>query len=268
MMVSVPKSSHASKSLFARVIVRENEEMPSQVTAMRDTAVGISAELEQTRQHCHRRLERTVWTSKMDTALSVGLKGLAEVDGNTDGHDAANLTREYELLKSNADRELLNTLLDQERGGDAAIVQALIQAHIETVTIISQITQMDEAQAVEAARKLLTKIIFRFINMKWLLALLPLAAAAPALPNIELGDAPPPGQVRGLLVHLYEAINSHNPGQDSWCQLWRNRLPSGHHELPDQCRQDHHDLDLRLVHCIYRPWYRCHRAAQELPTER
>ncbi|CAN9452804.1 unnamed protein product [Alternaria alternata] len=139
--------------------VRENEEMPSQVTAMRDTAVGISAELEQTRQHCHRRLERTVWTSKMDTALSVGLKGLAEVDGNADGHDAANLTREYELLKSNADRELLNTLLDQERGGDAAIVQALIQAHIETVTIISQITQMDEAQAVEAARKLLTKIM-------------------------------------------------------------------------------------------------------------
>ncbi|CAN9178358.1 hypothetical protein GT037_007292 [Alternaria burnsii] len=32
--------------------------------------------------------------------------------------------------------------------------------------------------------------------MKWLLALLPLAAAAPALPNIELGDAPPPGQVK------------------------------------------------------------------------
>ncbi|KAH6882533.1 hypothetical protein J4E91_003476 [Alternaria rosae] len=139
--------------------VRENEEMPTQVTAMRDTAVGISAELEQTRQHCHRRLERTVWTSKMDTALHVGLKGLAEVDGNADGHDAANLTREYELLKANADREQLNALLDMEKGGDAAIVQVLVQAHIETVTILSQITQMDEAQAVEAARKLLTKIM-------------------------------------------------------------------------------------------------------------
>lgn len=139
--------------------VRENEEMPSQVTAMRDTAVGISAELEQTRQHCHRRLERTNWTSKMDTAFQVGLRGLAEVDGNADGRDAANLTREYELLKSNADRELFHTLLDQERGGDAAIVQVLIQAHIETVTILSQITQMDEADAVAAARKLLTKIM-------------------------------------------------------------------------------------------------------------
>lgn len=139
--------------------VREHEEMPSQVTAMRDTAVGISAELEQTRQHCHRRLERTNWTSKMDTALQVGLRALAEIDGNADGHDAANLTREYELLKSNADRELLNALLDQERGGDAAIVQVLIQAHIETVTILSQITQMDEADAVAAARKLLTKVM-------------------------------------------------------------------------------------------------------------
>ncbi|KAF1833882.1 kinesin-domain-containing protein [Decorospora gaudefroyi] len=139
--------------------VRENEEMPSQVTAMRDTAVGISAELEQTRQHCHRRMERTNWTSKLDTALQVGLRGLAEVDGNADGHDAANLTREFELLKSNADREVLNALLDQEKGGDAAIVQVLIQAHIETVTILSQITQMDETEAVEAARKLLTKVM-------------------------------------------------------------------------------------------------------------
>ncbi|EUC35380.1 hypothetical protein COCCADRAFT_91060 [Bipolaris zeicola 26-R-13] len=139
--------------------IRENEEMPSQITAMRDTAVGISAELEQTRQHCHRRLERTNWTSKMDTALQVGLRGLAEVDNNADGRDAANLTREYELLKSNADRELFNALLDQERGGDAAIVQVLVQAHIETVAILNQITQMDEADAVAAARKLLTKIM-------------------------------------------------------------------------------------------------------------
>jgi kinesin family member 18/19 len=139
--------------------VRESEEMPSQVTAMRDTAVGISAELEQTRQHCHRRIERSNWTSKMDTALGVGLKGLSEIDGSTDSHDAANLTREYELLKSNADREALNALLDQEKGGDAAIVQVLVQAHIETVTILSQITQLSESEAVETARKLITKIM-------------------------------------------------------------------------------------------------------------
>lgn len=139
--------------------VREHEEMPSQITAMRDTAVGISAELEQTRQHCHRRMERTNWAGKIDTALQVGLRGLTEVDGSTDSHDAANLTREYELLKSNADREVLNAVLEQEKGGDAAIVQVLVQAHIDTVAILSQITQMDETEAVEAARKLLTKIM-------------------------------------------------------------------------------------------------------------
>lgn len=139
--------------------VRENEEMPPQVAAMRETAIGISAELEQTRQHCHRRIERIHWTSKMDTALQVGLRGLADVDGSTDSHDAANLSREYELLKSNAEREMLAALLDQERGGDAAIVQVLVQAHIETVAILNQITQMDEAEAVDSAKKLLTKIM-------------------------------------------------------------------------------------------------------------
>lgn len=139
--------------------VREHEEMPSQVTAMRDTAVGISAELEQTRQHCHRRLERINWTSKMDTALQVGLRGLAEIDGNADSPDAANLQKEYELLQANADRELFMAVMEQEKGGDAAIVQVLVQAHIETVAILSQITQMDETEAVDTARKLLTKIM-------------------------------------------------------------------------------------------------------------
>jgi kinesin family protein 18/19 len=138
---------------------REGEEMPVQVIAMRDSAVGISVELEQTRQHCHRRVERANWTSKMDTALQVGLRQLSEIDGSTEGHDAANLSREYELLKSNAEREVLNVLLEQERGGDAAIVQVLVQAHIETVAILSQITQLSEEDAVEAARKVLTKIM-------------------------------------------------------------------------------------------------------------
>ncbi|KAF9732419.1 hypothetical protein PMIN02_005754 [Paraphaeosphaeria minitans] len=139
--------------------LRENEVMPSQVTAVRDTAIGISAELEQTRQHCHRRLERSSWTSKLDTALQFGLRQLSEIDGSEDSHDAANIKREYEILKSNAEREALGVLLDQEKGGDAAIVQVLVQAHIETVAILSQITQMDEEEAVQAAKKILTQIM-------------------------------------------------------------------------------------------------------------
>lgn len=138
---------------------RANEEMPSQITAMRDTAAGIMVELEESRHHHHKRLERSTWASKLDTALNFGLRQLTELDGTTDGLDAANLTREYQLLKSNAEREALSVLLEQERGGDAHIVQNLVQVHIETVAILSQITQMEEAQAVETARKLLTQIM-------------------------------------------------------------------------------------------------------------
>ncbi|KAF2875862.1 P-loop containing nucleoside triphosphate hydrolase protein [Massariosphaeria phaeospora] len=144
--------------------IREREDLPSQVSAMRDTAVGISVELEQTRQHCHRRLDRTNWSSKLDTALHVGLRQLSEVDGSTDGNDSANLNREYELLKSNAEREVYAALIEQDRGGDAAIVQVLVQAHLETVAILSQITQMDEEEAVQAARKVLTKIMSSCTN--------------------------------------------------------------------------------------------------------
>jgi kinesin family protein 18/19 len=138
---------------------REGEEIPKQLEAMRSEAVGVSAELEQTRQHCHRKIERTYWTTKLDTALQVGLRQLSEIDGSADSHDAANLTREYELLKSIADREAYTAMLDQDKNGDAAIVQVLLQAHLETVTILSQITMMEEEEAVQAARKILSKIM-------------------------------------------------------------------------------------------------------------
>jgi kinesin family protein 18/19 len=139
--------------------IREGEEIPEALVAMRKEAVGVSAELEQTRQHCHRKIERTYWTTRLDTALQVGLRQLSEVDGSTDSQDAANLNREYELLKSIADREAYTALLDQEKSGDAAIVQVLLQAHIETVTILNQIASMDEEEAVQAARKILAKIM-------------------------------------------------------------------------------------------------------------
>ncbi|KAF2186734.1 kinesin-domain-containing protein [Zopfia rhizophila CBS 207.26] len=139
--------------------IREGEDPPQALVAMRDSAVGISVELEQTRQHCHRQLEKFNWASKLDIALQTGLRQLSEVDGCMDSNDAANLTREYELLKSIADREVYTAIMEQEKGGDAAIVQVLVQVHIETVAILNQITMMDEEEAVQAARKVLTKIM-------------------------------------------------------------------------------------------------------------
>jgi hypothetical protein len=48
--------------------------------------------------------------------------------------------------------------------------------------------------------RILTHLSITF-KMKWLLALLPLVAASPIeLPNVNLGDAPPPGQVSTTIV--------------------------------------------------------------------
>lgn len=138
--------------------MREGEDIPEALIAMRKEALGISAELEQTRHHCHRRIESTGWTSKLDTAFQVGMRQLTEVDGNPDSNDCNNLTREYELIKANTDREAYDRMLDMDKGGDA-IVQVLLQAHIETVSILHQITSMSEEEAVQAARRILTKIM-------------------------------------------------------------------------------------------------------------
>jgi kinesin family protein 18/19 len=139
--------------------MREGEELPDALMAMRKEALGVSAELEQTRQHCHRRIESTYWTTKLDTALQIGLRQLTEIDGNPDSLESGNLRREYELLKAEADRDAFLAMLDQDKCGDAPVVQVLLQAHIETVSILHQITMMDEEEAVQAARRILTKIM-------------------------------------------------------------------------------------------------------------
>lgn len=62
--------------------------------------------------------------------------------------------------------------------------------------------------------------------MKWLLALVPLVAAAPALPSFGVGDAPDPGQV-GHSMHYTTSPVLTAPGQNLEGRYWWNRLPSG-----------------------------------------
>lgn len=138
---------------------REDEDPPRGLLAMRKTALGIQTELEGSRQHYHQRIAKNNWERAIETALQTGLRQLQEVDGATDGSDVASLTREAELLKSTADREAYTSVLEQEKGGDAAIVQVLLQAHFETVAILSQIMTMDEEEAVQEARRVLAKIV-------------------------------------------------------------------------------------------------------------
>ncbi|KAF2840933.1 kinesin-domain-containing protein [Patellaria atrata CBS 101060] len=138
---------------------REDEEPPKGLVAMRKTAVGILAELEGSRQHYHQRIARNNWDRAIETALQTGLRQLKDADGIGDGSEITSLVREAELLKSIADREAYTSVLEQDKGGDAAIVQVLLQAHFETVAILGQIIIMDEEEAVQAARNVLGKII-------------------------------------------------------------------------------------------------------------
>ncbi|KAL2350817.1 P-loop containing nucleoside triphosphate hydrolase protein [Cryomyces antarcticus] len=138
---------------------REEEEPLRNLVAMRKTALGIQMELEGSRQHYHQRLAKGNWKRAIDTALQSGLRQLSDVDGAGEGADAASLTREAELLKSIADREAYTAVLEQEKLGESGLVQSLLQAHFETVAILNQILQMDEQEAVRAAKNVLGKMM-------------------------------------------------------------------------------------------------------------
>ena len=144
---------------FDTICESRDEEEPSQnLSAMRKTAKGILAELENSRQHYHQRMAKSNWERALDTALQTGIRQLKDAEGG-DGSDVSTLIRETELLKSAADREAFSAILDQEKGGDAPVVQLLLQAHFETIAILGQIMQMSEEQAVEAAKSMLGQLI-------------------------------------------------------------------------------------------------------------
>ena len=137
----------------------EDESVLYNIQAMRKTAQGILLELESSRHHYHQKLTKSNWERAIDSALQNGIKQLKEADGRDDGHDAASLCKEVELLKANADRESILTVAEEEKGGDAAIVQVLLQAHFETIAAIHSIMAMDEEAAIEAAKMILGKIL-------------------------------------------------------------------------------------------------------------
>ena len=137
----------------------ENETALRNLTAMRKTAQGILLELESSRHHYHQRLVKSNWERAINSALQSGLRQLKDVEGGIDGSDAANLTREAELLKANADREALQSVAEQEKGGDASVVQVLLKAHFDTMATVHNLLSMGENEAVEAAQSILGKIL-------------------------------------------------------------------------------------------------------------
>lgn len=142
---------------------REGEEAPASLTAMRRAASGVLAELESSVLHQRQQLVKSNWERALDSALQNGLRQLQEAGGSPGGGDSpesANLKREVELLKARADCEAQSAVLEQERNtGEVALMQILLQAHFETVAILGQIMQMDEQEAIKAARGVLGKLV-------------------------------------------------------------------------------------------------------------
>lgn len=145
---------------FDHVCDNEDEEKYLQnLSAMRKMAQGILLELESSRHHYHQRLAKNNWARAIDSALQNGIRQLKEADTGIDSQDAACLNREAELLKTNADREALVAVAEEEKSGDASVVQVLLRTHFETMAGIRGILSMGEDEAIEAAKNVLGKIL-------------------------------------------------------------------------------------------------------------
>jgi kinesin family protein 18/19 len=136
----------------------ESDAPLANLQAIRKTAQGILFELENTRHHYNQRIAKNNWDRAINTALEHGIQQLQEFE-TSDNSDIANLTREAEILKANADRETLAAITEQEKAGDMATVQMLLHAHFETISAMENIMQLTEEEAIEAGKKILNKML-------------------------------------------------------------------------------------------------------------
>ena len=144
---------------FDAVCDNLEEESPMQnIQAVRKTAQGIMAELESSRYHCTQKVNKNTWERALNSALENAQRQLNEVDTG-DAIDAETLSREVELLKANFEREALNAVAEQEKVGDAATVQVLLQAHFETISSIESLNRMSVEDAIDAANSVLGKLL-------------------------------------------------------------------------------------------------------------
>ncbi|KAJ5574328.1 uncharacterized protein N7459_008755 [Penicillium hispanicum] len=137
---------------------REDEDGLANLYAIRKTAQGILLELESSRHHYNQRLTKCTWDRAMNSAVENATKQLQEFD-ISDNSDFANLNREAELLRSNAEREALSAVVEQDKAGEMAAVQVLLQAQFEIISSIEDIMQLNAAEAIQKGRVILTKML-------------------------------------------------------------------------------------------------------------
>ncbi|KAF7119242.1 hypothetical protein CNMCM5793_008990 [Aspergillus hiratsukae] len=178
----------------------ENEEPLSNLQAIRKTAQGILLELEGSRQHYHQRLAKNNWDRAMNSAVENAIRQLREFE-ITDNSDFANFDREAELLRSNAEREALSAVADQDKAGEAATIQVLLQAQFETIASIEQIMHLSEEEAVEVGKKILLKMVNSTANVATNVVK-PDGTLLPAQPLSPLKPSSPKQKRRSSVIHL------------------------------------------------------------------
>ncbi|KAH8905788.1 kinesin-domain-containing protein [Coniochaeta sp. PMI_546] len=138
---------------------REDEEtMPPNLAAMRKTAQGILVELEHSRQHIHQKLDKSNWERALDSALQHSMSQLSTADSIA-AAERDTLTREAESLKSNFMRDAYREVLDQDKAGDAAILQVLLTAQFDMIATLSETLNMNEDEAVSHAKSIINRLL-------------------------------------------------------------------------------------------------------------
>ncbi|KAK8003261.1 hypothetical protein PG989_002980 [Apiospora arundinis] len=139
---------------------KEDEDcMPDNLAAMRKTAHGILLELENSRHHLHQKLEKTNWERAIDTALQHSITQLPTSNGNADTGEVSRLQREAELLKSNFARDSYREVLEQDKAGDAGMMQVLLTAQFEIMASLSETAHMDEQEAITHAKSIINRLL-------------------------------------------------------------------------------------------------------------
>lgn len=138
---------------------REDDEMPPNLETMRKTAQGILVELESSRQHIHKKLDRSNWERSLDTALQHSILQLPSGDGIADCGESASLAREAEVLRAQFMREANQQVLEQEKGADAATIQALLTAQFQMITAMTDLMAVEEEEAVAHAREIIKQLL-------------------------------------------------------------------------------------------------------------
>ncbi|KAH7367753.1 kinesin motor domain-containing protein [Plectosphaerella cucumerina] len=136
----------------------DEDTMPPNLLSIRKTAQGILAELEHSRHHMYQKLEKFNWEHALDTALQHSLRQLPEGDA-ADCGEAANLSREVEVLKAAFGREAYREVLDFDKTGEAATVQVLLTAQIDMLSSLSETLSMNQDEAVAHAKNIINRLL-------------------------------------------------------------------------------------------------------------